>query len=110
MVSDADQTRAEDSFVTSLTSFRRPSHFLLPRRCPKLSSFLQVLPLLELLLAQVAAHNGVAVAVDAMSEVLAGPTALTQFTDALRRLNPSVGGCGHVAFAATVVVPLTPHD
>ena len=68
---------------TVLTSFRRPAHFLLPRRCPKLASLLQVLPLLELLLAQVAARNGVAVAVYAKSEVLAGPTALTHLTDEL---------------------------
>ena len=39
--------------------------------------------MLPLLLAQVAARNGVAVAVNAKSEVLAGPTALTHFTDEL---------------------------
>ena len=53
-------------------SLRSPTHFLLPSGCPELAALLQVLPLLQLLLPEVAAHHRVAVLVDAIGEVLAG--------------------------------------
>ena len=49
-----------------------PHNLLLPRRCPWLASLLEVLTLLELLLAKVAAHHRVAVLINAVGEVLAG--------------------------------------
>ena len=55
-----------------LARFRSPTHLLLPRRYPKLASLLQVLPLLQLLLPEIAAHHRVAVLVDSVGEVLAG--------------------------------------
>ena len=54
------------------TSLRRPFHLLLPSRRPELAPLLQMLPLLKLLLPEVAAHHRVAVLVNAIGEVLAG--------------------------------------
>ena len=57
---------------TVLTSFRRPAHFFLPGGCPQLAPLFQVLPLLQLLLPEIAGHHRVAVLVDDIGEVLAG--------------------------------------
>ena len=57
-----------------LPSLRSPPHFLLPGGRPELAALLQVLPLLQLLLPEVAAQHRVAVLVDAIDEVLAGHT------------------------------------
>ena len=60
--------------ILSSTSFRSPTHFLLPGWCQELAALLEVLTLLQLLLPEVAAHHRVAVLVDAIGEVLAGHT------------------------------------
>ena len=49
-----------------------PTHLLLPGGCPQLASLLQVLPLLQLFLPEVASDHCVAVLVDAIGEVMAG--------------------------------------
>ena len=46
-----------------LPSLRSPTHFLLPGGCPELAPLLQMLPLLQLFLPEVAAHHRVAVLV-----------------------------------------------
>ena len=61
------------------TSLRRPFRLLLPSRRPELAPLLQMLPLLKLLLPEVAAHHRVAALIDAISEVLAGHADHTAF-------------------------------
>ena len=56
----------------SLAGFRRPSHLFLLSRRPELALLLQVLALLQLLLPEVAALQGVAVLIHPVGEVLAG--------------------------------------
>ena len=70
MVFDADSARAEDSFVTSLTSFRSPADLITPRWCPQLASLLEVVALRQLAFPEVAPHHRVAVLIDAVGEVL----------------------------------------
>ena len=55
-----------------LASLRCPTDLLLPRRSPELALLLQVLALLQLLLPEVAAQQGVAVLIHPVGEVLAG--------------------------------------
>ena len=55
-----------------LASLRRPTDLLLPRRSPELALLLQMLALLQLLLPEVAAQQGVAVLIHPVGEVLAG--------------------------------------
>ena len=59
-------------FPLSLARFRSPTKLLPPGGRPKLAPLLQAIALVELLLSCVAADNGVAVPVDAISEVLTG--------------------------------------
>ena len=53
---------------------RCPAHRALPRRSPQLAGLGEMLALLPLLLPDVARHQGVAVLINAMPEVLAGHT------------------------------------
>ena len=57
---------------TQLSRLRSPAHLLLPRRSPELALLLQMLALLQLLLPEVAAQQGVAVLIHPVGEVLAG--------------------------------------
>ena len=59
----------------SLSRLRSPAHLLRPRRRPELAFLLQVLALLQLLLPEVAAQQGVAVLIHPVGEVLAGDAA-----------------------------------
>ena len=56
----------------SLAGFRRPSHLFLLSRRPEFALLLQALALLQLLLPEVAAQQGVAVLIHPVGEVLAG--------------------------------------
>ena len=58
--------------LVALPRLWSPAHLLLPRRRPELALLLQVLALLQLLLPEVAAQQGVAVLIHPVGEVLAG--------------------------------------
>ena len=64
---------------SALTGLRHPTHRLLPRRRLELALFFQVVALLELPLPCIATENRVAMAVNAIDEVLAGHTHNTPF-------------------------------
>ena len=63
---------AEGEVALWLSRLRSPTHFLLPCRCPLLTTLGQVFTLLKLLLHEVAVNEGVAVLVHSVGEVLAG--------------------------------------
>ena len=58
--------------IRTLTRFWSPANFFLPRWCPELALLFQVLALLQLLLPEVAAQQGVAVLIHPIGEVLTG--------------------------------------